>query len=158
MKITISPATSRKPSQDNIPTTWRITIGIWSCVIYLCYTHLALLGGQCAAELLLLPTGHPHHYAEPVQNPADGTGQDIRDAFRRLATMIHPDKRSWEPDAMEAYLRPQEAFETRRDPLRRCNYDTLHWQGLLGTSPSQWWRRDRECVVIKEEAKRERER
>lgn len=167
MKTAISPAMRKKPSQDNIPTTWRITIGIWSCVIYPCYMHLALLGGQYAAELLLLPPGHPQHHAETawrtpyallnVQNPADATAQDIRDAFRRLATTMHPDKRPWDPDATEAYLRLQEAFEMLRGPVRRCNRYTLHWQGLLGTSPSKWWRRCQECVVIKE-AKRERER
>lgn len=98
--------------------------------------HLALLGGQYAAELLLLPPGHPHHHAaEPawrtpyallnVPNPADATAQDIRDAFRRLATTMHPDKRPWDPDTTQAYLRLQEAFEMLRDPcggviMTRC--------------------------------------
>lgn len=123
---TSSPASRRKHPDDAPSTTWRITIGIWSCVLFLCYLRLAFLCSQLTADLFLannqywtmrnLLVNYPlrnvdgHYTLLNVQDPATATPKDIKDAFKRLAVTRHHDKRSWSPAAMDEYLLLHEAF------------------------------------------------
>ena len=52
--------------------------------------------------------------------PSAASQTEIRDAYRKLALVFHPD-RSGAPDADMAYL--NEAWHTLSDPARRASYD-----------------------------------
>lgn len=53
--------------------------------------------------------------------PKNATAEQIRRAYHRAARRFHPDMNS-EPEAMELFLRIQEAYEVLSDPERRALY------------------------------------
>ena len=53
----------------------------------------------------------------------DAVEEDIVRAFRSTAKRLHPDV-SPDPGAHEEFMRAKTAYETLRDPFRRCRYDS----------------------------------
>ncbi|SDX82932.1 J domain-containing protein [Hymenobacter psychrophilus] len=67
------------------------------------------------------------HYAT-LGLPANASAPDIRQAYRRLVWLTHPD-RTPDPAAHARYLAINEAYEVLRDPARRAVYDAaLEWR------------------------------
>ncbi len=48
---------------------------------------------------------------------------EIRDAYKRLAVALHPDRNLTEADALEHFKVVQQAFSVLSDPQRRVEYD-----------------------------------
>lgn len=64
-----------------------------------------------------------NHYEE-LGVPRGADAEAIRVAYRALAKQLHPDLvDSGGPEAKEAFLRVQEAYDVLRDPQRRAHYD-----------------------------------
>ncbi len=59
----------------------------------------------------------------------DASGDEIKQAYRRLARKYHPDV-SKEPDAEKHFKAVKEAYEVLSDPEKRATYDNLgQWAG-----------------------------
>jgi Ca-activated chloride channel homolog len=54
--------------------------------------------------------------------PKDATAEEIRSAYFEAALKLHPDTNP-EPDAKEAFLKIQEAYEVLSNPQKRTSYD-----------------------------------
>lgn len=74
-----------------------------------------------------------------LQIPADSSLAAIRQAFRRLAKLHHPDKARHEGSDVDEkrFSEISEAYETLRDPAKRRKYDTQLNQHKRGTDFSQ---------------------
>jgi len=85
--------------------------------------------------------------------PINATKEEIRDAYRKLAKMLHPDV-STEPNAEELFKILNEAYQTLSDPETRSAYDAriqahstdesehMSYAGYRGTKyqdPSSWY-------------------
>jgi len=57
------------------------------------------------------------------------TGEDIRDAYKKLVLRWHPDRTS-EASASDMFRKITEAYETLSDPVKRASYDTQLGVGL----------------------------
>lgn len=67
------------------------------------------------------------HYAT-LGVPATASAADIRQAYRKLVWLTHPD-RTPDPAAHEQYLAVNEAYEVLNNPARRAAYDAaLQWR------------------------------
>ncbi len=67
--------------------------------------------------------GHGNHY-ELLGLTAAASAQELRQAFRRLSKLYHPDTTALpEAEAQEAFRRLQQAYHTLSDPARRRAYD-----------------------------------
>ena len=64
--------------------------------------------------------------------------QDIKRAYRKLASKHHPDKNKDDPSAAEQFSRISEAYEVLSDPDKRARYDQLgaNWQQGQQFDPS----------------------
>ena len=99
---------------------------------------MALPGEQANQE--------PSYYAV-LNVPKDASQEDIRRAYRSLASVFHPDKHQDEElrgQAKEAFAKLQEAYEVLSDENTRTIYDVYGKQGLTAgalppTLPA--WRR-----------------
>src|SRR3981189_2611255 len=71
----------------------------------------------------------------------NGTAEEIKNAYRKLARKYHPDV-SKEKDAEEKFKELGEAYETLRDPEKRAAYDQLgsHRPGQEFRPPPGWER------------------
>lgn len=65
---------------------------------------------------------NPMDYYRILEVPRDASGDEIKQAFRRLARRYHPDV-SAEPEAEESFKRLREAYEVLGDSDRRAAYD-----------------------------------
>ncbi|RFP65409.1 J domain-containing protein [Hymenobacter lapidiphilus] len=67
------------------------------------------------------------HYAT-LGLPASASNADIRQAYRKLVWLTHPD-RTPDPAAHERYLAVNDAYEVLSNPTRRASYDAaLEWR------------------------------
>ncbi len=67
--------------------------------------------------------GHANHYELLGLEPT-ASAQELRQAFRRLSKLYHPDTTTLpEPQAQEAFRRLQQAYNALSDPERRRSYD-----------------------------------
>lgn len=91
-----------------------------------------------------------------VSRTADTTA--IRDAYRRLAKLYHPDVSDY-PDAHQRFIRITEAYEVLGDPERRRHYD-LSGPGRHGRSASagERTRHEQEVHRYQREARERAER
>src|SRR5579883_3433646 len=72
------------------------------------------------------------HY-ETLGVREDATDGEIKDAYRRLAIIEHPDQNIGDPGAADRFRAVQAAYETLSDPGRRSAYDaSLRGAGRAG--------------------------
>lgn len=64
------------------------------------------------------------NYYELLRISQTATDAEIKQAFRRLAVVLHPDKNP-HPDAPAAFQELNEAYEVLGDPVRRFMYDQM---------------------------------
>ncbi len=62
----------------------------------------------------------------------DATDDDIKKAYRRLATKWHPDKNDGSKDSEEKFKEVTEAYDVLRDPQKRAAFDRYGEAGLRG--------------------------
>jgi curved DNA-binding protein CbpA len=60
---------------------------------------------------------------ETLDVSEDATAEEIKKAYRKLASKHHPDKNPDDPNAAERFKEVQEAYECLSDPERRQIYD-----------------------------------
>ncbi|MCB1883398.1 MAG: DnaJ domain-containing protein [Geminicoccaceae bacterium] len=73
----------------------------------------------------------PHGYYATLGVRRNATPDDVRQAFRRQAMVLHPD-RSSRPDDADRFNRLREAYEVLRDPRKRLRYDAEALQAPSG--------------------------
>ncbi|MEA3247216.1 MAG: DnaJ domain-containing protein, partial [Gemmatimonadota bacterium] len=64
----------------------------------------------------------------------DATDDDIKKAYRRLATQYHPDRNGGSKEAEEKFKEIIEAYDVLRDPQKRAAYDRYGEAGLRGAA------------------------
>ncbi|HOL64533.1 MAG TPA: DnaJ domain-containing protein [Accumulibacter sp.] len=69
------------------------------------------------------------HYAE-LGIASDATSEQIKQAYRRKALQLHPDRNS-AADAADKFRAVQEAYDTLGDARRRQDYDDNRRRNLL---------------------------
>ena len=80
--------------------------------------------------------GHANHYALLQLEPS-ASAQELRQAFRRLSKLYHPDTTTLpEVEAQEAFGRLQQAYHALSDPERRRAYDASLVATLAATPPA----------------------
>ncbi|WP_411868349.1 J domain-containing protein [Vulcanococcus limneticus] len=80
--------------------------------------------------------GHANHY-ELLQLEPSASAQELRQAFRRLSKLYHPDTTTLpEVEAQEAFGRLQQAYHALSDPERRRAYDASLVATLAATPPA----------------------
>lgn len=83
------------------------------------------------------PSGSPSsHYAQ-LQLPSTATPEQLRQAFRSLSKLYHPDTTALPKDqAAESFLRLRQAYAVLSNPESRRQYDAELRQALLLASGS----------------------
>ncbi len=74
------------------------------------------------------------HYAV-LGVPQDGSAEDIKRAFRKLALECHPDVAGDDPQAAERFKRVRTAYEVLADPKERARYDRARAGGGRRSDP-----------------------
>ena len=71
----------------------------------------------------------------------DGSPEDIKRAYRRMARKYHPDV-STEPEAEERFKEVQEAYAVLKDPDKRAAYDRFgaNWKAGQEFGPPPEWK------------------
>ncbi len=72
----------------------------------------------------------PRDPYEVLDVPRDASEQQIKKAFRRLATELHPDVNPEDPQAEERFKEAAGAYEILSDSERRATYDRYGHDGL----------------------------
>ena len=62
-------------------------------------------------------------YYEILGVPRDADQRQIKQAYRRLALQLHPDRNPDDPQAPEKFREATEAYEILKDPRKRAQYD-----------------------------------
>lgn len=83
-----------------------------------------------ASVPILMSATTPRDPYEVLGVPREGTEQDVKKAFRRLARELHPDVNAHDPEAEEKFKEAAEAYEILSDPERRATYDRYGHEGL----------------------------
>jgi len=78
-------------------------------------------------------TTEQRDYYEVLGVSRDADAKAIKDAFRELALMYHPD-RNKSPDAEARFKEIAEAYAILSDPKKRADYDTRGFAGVAGFS------------------------
>ena len=65
--------------------------------------------------------------------PRTASDDEIKQAYRKLATQYHPDRNGGSKDAEEKFKDITEAYDILRDPQKRAAYDRYGEAGLKGT-------------------------
>jgi molecular chaperone DnaJ len=68
----------------------------------------------------------------------DASDDDIKQAYRKLATKWHPDRNNGAKDAEEKFKEVTEAYDVLRDPEKRAAYDRYGEAGLRGGGGAQY--------------------
>jgi len=80
--------------------------------------------------------GHANHY-ELLRLEPTASAQELRQAFRRLSKLYHPDTTTLpDAEAQEAFGRLQQAYHALSDPERRRAYDASLVATLAPTPPA----------------------
>jgi molecular chaperone DnaJ len=69
--------------------------------------------------------------------PRDASDDDIKKAYRRLATQWHPDRNGGSKEAEEKFKEITEAYDVLRDAQKRAAYDRYGEAGLRGGGGQQ---------------------
>src|SRR3982751_2505692 len=64
--------------------------------------------------------------------PASATQDEIKKAYRKLASKHHPDKNPNDPKAAETFKGISEAYQTLGDAEKRKQYDDMRRLGAFG--------------------------
>ncbi|MBX3132819.1 MAG: molecular chaperone DnaJ [Gemmatimonadaceae bacterium] len=64
--------------------------------------------------------------------PKSASDDDIKSAYRKLATKFHPDRNGGSKEAEEQFKAITEAYDVLRDPQKRAAYDRYGEAGLRG--------------------------
>src|SRR4051812_50180991 len=64
--------------------------------------------------------------------PASATQDEIKKAYRKLASRHHPDKNPNDPKAAETFKSISEAYQTLGDAEKRKQYDQMRQLGAFG--------------------------
>ncbi|OSD08750.1 DnaJ-domain-containing protein [Trametes coccinea BRFM310] len=78
--------------------------------------------------------GDKEYYYSVLNLPKTASDQEIRERYRQLSIVFHPDKQTDErrkEAATERFLELQKAYEVLSDPVTRRAYDILGQEGLL---------------------------
>jgi hypothetical protein len=73
-------------------------------------------------------------YYDLLRIPRTATDAEVKQAFRRLAILLHPDKNP-HPDAPAAFQELNEAYEVLGDPVSRVLYDQM--LGIQQAAPTE---------------------
>ncbi|MEO7967039.1 MAG: molecular chaperone DnaJ [Gemmatimonadaceae bacterium] len=68
----------------------------------------------------------------------DANDDDVKQAYRKLATKWHPDRNNGAKDAEEKFKEVTEAYDVLRDPEKRAAYDRYGEAGLRGGGGAQY--------------------
>lgn len=71
-------------------------------------------------------------FYETLGIPRTASDDDIKQAYRKLATQWHPDKNGGSKEAEEKFKEIIEAYDVLRDPQKRAAYDRYGEAGLRG--------------------------
>jgi len=71
-------------------------------------------------------------YYEVLGVRRDGSAEDIKRAYRRMALKYHPDKNPGDQEAEKKFKESAEAYEVLSDPEKRQRYDRYGHEGLRG--------------------------
>lgn len=77
-------------------------------------------------------------YYEILGVARDAGDDEIKQAYRRLATKFHPDKNNGSKDSEAKFKEVTEAYDVLRDPQKRSLYDRYGEQGLRGAGGQQY--------------------
>jgi curved DNA-binding protein len=69
-------------------------------------------------------------YYEVLGVKKDGSAQDIKKAYRKLAMKYHPDRNKGDKEAEEKFKKISEAYAVLSDPEKRKQYDTFGESGF----------------------------
>jgi curved DNA-binding protein len=69
-------------------------------------------------------------YYETLGVKKDGSAQDIKKAYRKLAMKYHPDRNKGDKEAEEKFKKISEAYAVLSDPEKRKQYDTFGESGF----------------------------
>lgn len=71
-------------------------------------------------------------YYEALGLPRNATEAELKQAYRRLAMKLHPDRNPGDPEAEAAFKEAKEAWEVLKDPRKRAAYDQFGHAGVAG--------------------------
>jgi molecular chaperone DnaJ len=71
-------------------------------------------------------------YYEILGVPRDAGGRQIKQAYRRTAMELHPDRNPGNPEAEDRFKEAAEAFDVLSNPEKREIYDRFGHEGLRG--------------------------
>jgi molecular chaperone DnaJ len=74
-------------------------------------------------------------YYEALGLPKNATEAELKQAYRRLAMKLHPDRNPGDPEAEAAFKEIKEAWEVLKDPRKRAAYDQFGHAGVGGAGP-----------------------
>ncbi|KAJ3556184.1 hypothetical protein NM688_g2166 [Phlebia brevispora] len=84
----------------------------------------------------------PEFYYAVLNLPKTATDHEIRDRYRQLSMLFHPDRqrsKEIEATAVKRFLEIQKAYEILSDPITRQAYDLFGLEGVKLLSPRQAW-------------------
>jgi molecular chaperone DnaJ len=76
-------------------------------------------------------------YYEVLGIPKNGSKDDIKKAYRKLAIQYHPDKNPGNKEAEERFKEATEAYEVLSDDQKRSAYDQFGFSGVEGMGGAQ---------------------
>src|SRR3954466_14365849 len=71
-------------------------------------------------------------YYNVIGVPSSATQDDIKKAYRKLASKHHPDKNQNDPKAAERFKEISEAYQVLGDAEKRKQYDQMRQLGAFG--------------------------
>ncbi|TFK86075.1 DnaJ-domain-containing protein [Polyporus arcularius HHB13444] len=86
-----------------------------------------------AGNLGSIPADDPEYYYSVLNLPKTASEQEVRERYRQLSIVFHPDKQVDEARkeaATRQFLEVQKAYEVLSDPITRAAYDTLGLEGI----------------------------
>ncbi|RDX54743.1 DnaJ-domain-containing protein [Lentinus brumalis] len=86
-----------------------------------------------AGNLGSIPADDPEYYYSVLNLPKTASEQEVRERYRQLSIVFHPDKQVDEARkeaATRQFLEVQKAYEVLSDPITRAAYDILGLEGI----------------------------
>ncbi|KAI0317954.1 hypothetical protein OF83DRAFT_1118624 [Amylostereum chailletii] len=87
------------------------------------------------------PSQQDDFFYSVLNLPRSASDNEIRERYRNLSVIFHPDKQRDEntkTTASKRFLEIQKAYEVLSDPFRRTVYDVLGYGGLKREWPPEW--------------------